>query len=326
LAGFINDLIIPMLDGLSSTIQPTPSSTPNGLEGRFIYSDTTDTTPVFFDDLADTPNTIADSFRVISGIVQAVQTSVSNLNVEVTALQAALSTTNQNDVSQALQNFAAALESLTAQVNANTAAIAAISVSFLTNGVANGTQNILDLTAGTGISLVDGAGGVVTIASTVEAAALQTNGTPNSTQTLLNLAGTSDISLVEVAGTVTFTYTGPGGGSSPFDVPVFAPGLGSNNQKLLRLRIARHVTFSAGAANSYATASAAATGSTTYTFSQNGTPFATVNYAATSSAGIFTQAADANFVPGDLLEIYGPATADTTLADVGITFYGTRTS
>lgn len=364
LAGFINDILIPMLNGLSSNIQPTLVATPNGLEGRFIFSDTTDTSQVFFDNLSNTPNTIADSLRVLEGIVNAVQVTIGNLNIEVTALQTALSSTNQNDVAQALQNFAAALESLTAQVNANTAAIAAISLTLMTDGVPNGTQNILNLTSGTGISLVAGAGGLVTIACTVALASLKTNSVPNSTQTLLNLTGGTDIALVESGGTVTIAYTGSAGAlnietngtpnstqallniadglglhaseaagtvtigllNPPFDVPVFAPGLGTVSQKLLRIPIVRSVLFPAGAGNSFAVASAPATASTTYTLSINGIPFATINFAMSASTGVFTQAADQAFSPGDLLEIDGPATPDTTLADVGIVLWGYRTS
>ncbi len=110
----------------------------------------------------------------------------------------------------------------------------------------------------------------------------------------------------------------------PFDVAVTAPGLGSNAQVLLRIKLARAVTFPAGAALSWATASAAAAASTTFTLSQNGTPFATINYAMSSASGVWTQASDAVFVAGDLLEIDGPAIADTTLADVGITLAGVR--
>lgn len=113
---------------------------------------------------------------------------------------------------------------------------------------------------------------------------------------------------------------------APFDVPVFAPGLGVNNQKLTRLAMVRNITFPASATNSYAVASANAYANTTFTFKKNGTSFATCQYSAGTAVGVFTQASDANFAPGDLLEIDGPATADATLADVGITLYGFRTS
>jgi hypothetical protein len=118
---------------------------------------------------------------------------------------------------------------------------------------------------------------------------------------------------------------GSGLAYAPFDVPIFAPGVGTNNQKLLRIALARTVTFPASAANSFAVASAASTGTAVYTLKKNGTSFATVTYT-TSAAGVFAQASDANFVPGDLLEVDGPATADATLADVGITLFGERTA
>jgi hypothetical protein len=112
--------------------------------------------------------------------------------------------------------------------------------------------------------------------------------------------------------------------TKPFDVAVLAPGLGTNNQVLLRVKLARAVTFPASATLSQAAASAAATGSTTFTLKKNGSSFATVNYAASASVGTWTQASDAVFAAGDLLEIDGPATADATLADVGITLAGIR--
>jgi hypothetical protein len=367
ITGFINDIIIPMLNGLSSTIQPTLTAVPNGLEGRFIFSDTTDTSQIFFDALDNQPNTIADSFRVINGIIQAVQTTIGNLNVEVTALQAALSSTSQNDIAQALQNFAADLESLTAQVAANTAAIAAISITFLHGGVANAVQSLLDIRGGTGITVTNTpASGILTIASTLTLPLFETETVHNSTQTLLNLHGGADISLVESGGTVTIAYTGAAGAlqletnttpnstqallnladglgvhasetagtvtigllNPPFDVPIFAPGLGSNNQKLLRIQIARNVTFPAGATGSYATASAPAAATATFSFYQNGATgaFATATFPPSGTTGAFTQGSDAIFAPGDLLEVDGPAAADTTLADVGITLYGYRTS
>jgi len=112
--------------------------------------------------------------------------------------------------------------------------------------------------------------------------------------------------------------------TKPFDVSAFAPGVGTNNQILLRIKLARAVTFPSGASLSLAAASANATGSTTFTLKKNGTSFATVNFAAGAAVGTWTQAADAVFAAGDLLEIDGPATADATLANVGITLAGVR--
>jgi hypothetical protein len=109
-----------------------------------------------------------------------------------------------------------------------------------------------------------------------------------------------------------------------FAVAAFAPGVGTDAQKLLRIKLTQAVKFPAGAANSEATASANATGDTTFTLKKNGSSFATVLFGAGDSSGVWTQASDANFVAGDLLEIDGPATADATLADVGITLAGLK--
>lgn len=108
------------------------------------------------------------------------------------------------------------------------------------------------------------------------------------------------------------------------DIGVTVPGVGVNNQILIRFKMTRAVTFPASAPLSQASASTAATASTTYTLKKNGASFATVNYAIAATAGIWTQASDAIFAAGDLLEIDGPATADATLADVGITLAGVR--
>jgi len=122
LSGFINDILIPMLNGLAETIQPNPSDTPQGLTGLYVFTDTTQTTPVFYDNQSNTSLTISQSFGVISGLVTTVQTAMTNLTVQVQALQTQLSSTNQNDVAQALQNFNTSLQNLTAQSVANTQA------------------------------------------------------------------------------------------------------------------------------------------------------------------------------------------------------------
>lgn len=110
----------------------------------------------------------------------------------------------------------------------------------------------------------------------------------------------------------------------PVDLLIFAPGAGTDAQDVFRVRFSRAVTFPAGAALSKATAKVAATASTTFTFSKNGAPFATVNFGIAGIEGVYTQAADAIFAAGDLFELDGPATADGTLADVGFTLAGTR--
>jgi hypothetical protein len=165
LSGFINDILLPMLNGLISTIQPSSLVVPHGLEGRYIFSDTSDLTQVFYDNLSNQSLSIADSLRILNGIIGAVETTVANLNVEVTALQTQLSSTNQNDIAQTLQNFAAALSNLSNQVSNNTITINELPILLQTNSTNNSVQNKLNLVAGTNITLAESFG-TVTISST----------------------------------------------------------------------------------------------------------------------------------------------------------------
>jgi hypothetical protein len=140
----------------------------------------------------------------------------------------------------------------------------------------------------------------------------------------------SDSTPAASSGTINVTWQKDGSGnvsaafSSPFDISVFAPGVGTNSQILLRIKLARGVKFPASATLSQATASANATGNTTFTFKKNGSSFATVLFSTGTAAGVYTQASDSTFAAGDLLEIDGPGTADATLADVGLTLAGLR--
>jgi hypothetical protein len=110
-----------------------------------------------------------------------------------------------------------------------------------------------------------------------------------------------------------------------FDVTVFSPGLGSNAQVLAKFIPTRTCIFPAGAPKSTGAATANATANTVYTFKKNGTSFATIQFNAGGVTYTWTQAADASFNgTTDIFELDGPATADTTLTDVGITLQGYR--
>lgn len=158
------------------------------------------------------------------------------------------------------------------------------------------------------------------LTSSLGAFAVDTNGVPNHSQAGLNFTDTASVKWSNPSGVLEEATVA----NQPYDVAAFAPGLGSNAQKLLRIALPRAVKFPAGAALSTASASVGATGSTTYTFRKNGTPFATVNFAIAATTGVFTQAADETFAAGDILEIDGPGTADATLSDVGIVLAGVQ--
>lgn len=78
-----------------------------------------------------------------------------------------------------------------------------------TNGVNNGNQGKLNLTQGTGITLVDDGHGDVSITSTATPITLQTNGTNNTVQSKLNLVAGAGITLAsDGSGDVSMTSTG----------------------------------------------------------------------------------------------------------------------
>jgi hypothetical protein len=110
-----------------------------------------------------------------------------------------------------------------------------------------------------------------------------------------------------------------------FDIGAFAPGLGTNSQVLLRVIPTRTCIFPANAPNSTGTASANATADTTFTLAKNGSSFATIKFNSGGVTYTWTQASDASFNgTTDVFSITGPATADATLADVGILLQGYR--
>ncbi len=200
---------------------------------------------------------------------------------------------------------------------------AAQKVYAVKNSTTGGHNIVCKTSGGTGITIPSGSGWVLLYCDGTNVVEFQASASAIAFTNLTDAPGSYSGDggyAVEVNSGATALQFSP----KPLDVAVFAPGLGSNSQKLARVKIARACTFPAGAANSFASASAAATGSTVFTLKQNGTSFATVTFAASATSGTWSQASAATFAAGDLLEIDGPSTADATLADVGITLYGQR--
>ena len=115
--------------------------------------------------------------------------------------------------------------------------------------------------------------------------------------------------------------------AQPFDASAFYPGLPSASAILLRVPIARAVTFPANFADSRGSASANATGSTAFDIQKNGgASVGTMTFAAGASTATFTSSggASVSFAAGDYLSVIAPATPDATLADVGFVLAGTR--
>lgn len=112
----------------------------------------------------------------------------------------------------------------------------------------------------------------------------------------------------------------------PYDAHAYVSGAPENGEVLIRVPLARAVTFSANFAGSYANAETAATASTVLIIRRNGTQIGTVTFASAGTSGTFasTGGATQSFSAGDVFSVEGPATADATLAGIGFALAGTR--
>ena len=119
----------------------------------------------------------------------------------------------------------------------------------------------------------------------------------------------------------TFLYTVS---NQPYDLSALYPGLVTASALVLRVPLARAVTFPAGLSSSRGTSVAAATASTTFSIQLNGVAVGTMHFAAAATSATFTAAADINAAAGDILSVHAPASPDATLADVGFVLAGTR--
>jgi len=111
----------------------------------------------------------------------------------------------------------------------------------------------------------------------------------------------------------------------PFDATAFYPGVPTNSAKVLRVPIARAVTFAGNFSGSYGKASVASTGTATFDVQKNGSSVGTVVFTSSATATFTTSGGTSvSFAAGDVLGIVAPASADATLADIGIVLAGTR--
>src|SRR5262245_23737812 len=96
------------------------------------------------------------------------------------------------------------------------------------------------------------------------------------------------------------------------------------SQVLMRYPFPRSVDFPAGLTGSRGVSAVAATATTTLDLRKNGTSVGSVQYAAGATTATFTMASPTTFAAGDVLTVHAPASADATLADLGLSLAGTR--
>lgn len=127
-------------------------------------------------------------------------------------------------------------------------------------------------------------------------------------------------------GDLTGTYPNPTLASKPFDASAFYPGVPTASAILLRIPIARAVSFAANFSGSYGIGSVAATASTAFDIQKNGSSIGTITFAISATTATFVSSGGTaqSFVAGDILAIVAPASPDATLANVGVVLAGTR--
>lgn len=148
LASLVNDKILPLLNALSLTAL-TPTEI--GIEGRTIFSDTSDNSQLFFDSTQVKSLTLAESLRLLDGMLTVQRQQLIDMGIEVASLQATLASTNQNDIALALQNLSGSLNTITIRLAglttdmANISSAALQSTRFVTASITAGASQTFDI-------------------------------------------------------------------------------------------------------------------------------------------------------------------------------------
>jgi hypothetical protein len=111
-----------------------------------------------------------------------------------------------------------------------------------------------------------------------------------------------------------------------FGIGVYFPGvIPLALYPLYELPMVESFTLPVNFAGAQGRASAPAAALCDFDVKKNGVSIGTVRYALGATTPTFIAASSPSFVPGDVMSVIGPATPDTTLAGVGVTFLATRT-
>jgi hypothetical protein len=113
--------------------------------------------------------------------------------------------------------------------------------------------------------------------------------------------------------------------TAPYDIGMFFPGKPADGALLFRVPLAREVTFADNFAGSQAKSLTASSVTAVFNVQRNGTTIGTITFSA-SAVGVFATTGTASevFAAGDILSVIAPTPQDVTLANIGITFSGTR--
>ena len=115
-----------------------------------------------------------------------------------------------------------------------------------------------------------------------------------------------------------------GGGTAPYDIGMYLPGQPGAGATLLQLVATRAFTLPAGLTGSQGYAAAAPTAQADLDIQKNGASIGTITFGASDNAATFVFASEITFAAGDRLTVLAPGSQDVSLADVSLTFKGTR--
>ena len=115
-----------------------------------------------------------------------------------------------------------------------------------------------------------------------------------------------------------------GGGGPPYDIGVYFPGQPEAGATLLQLVASRAFTLPADLTGSQGYAGTAPTAQADLDIQKNGASIGTITFAAAASTATFSFASEVAFAAGDRLTVLAPGSQDASLADISITFKGTR--
>ncbi|KQQ32060.1 hypothetical protein ASF58_11005 [Methylobacterium sp. Leaf125] len=114
-------------------------------------------------------------------------------------------------------------------------------------------------------------------------------------------------------------------GALRWAIRAWTDGKPAAGKTLHREVIDRYLFLTKGLPEARGVLGAAATASTTFTVTKNGSVVATLAFATNSKVGVWTMAADTFCVSGDVLAIVAPATQGSAAADLTAVFSGTQT-
>jgi hypothetical protein len=136
LSSAINESLLALVNALPDTAL-LPVEAPVGIQGRTIYTDTSDNNQLFFDALANKNLSIADSLRLLNGMLDTFRGQLEDMGIQVSALQTRLASDNRNDIALALQNLTNTINQVTSSATSLTNRVAILE----TAGLASKTKS-----------------------------------------------------------------------------------------------------------------------------------------------------------------------------------------